>query len=234
MRDACGSLVPSIHQGAAGLPIAPPSRLPFRRISVRGEVSFDSGASANYHPGTDMKAQSAPDHNRAAAPNHSTIMQLALFPVVLLLCAPLGISATMPRPHRQPKEVVHIIERLEQRWQQAELDANTSVMATMLSDDYLGIYSNGMLATKAETLANFKNGATRFTSLVTSDRKIRVFGSTAVVVSKAEVTGVNDGESVGGHYRYTRVYHRHNGVWKIVSFEASSVRRRKPDKKTPH
>lgn len=143
--------------------------------------------------------------------------------VLLVLCVPVAGAASLPHPHRQPRQIVRIIERLERQWQQAELHANTTVMAGMLSDDYLGIYGDGTLATKAETLANARSGATHFTEIDTSDRKIRVFGTTAVVVSKAEVTGTNDGESISGHYRYTRVYHRINGSWKIVSFEASSI-----------
>ena len=96
-------------------------------------------------------------------------------------------------------------------------------MANMLSDDYLGIYGDGTLATKAETLTGVQKGAAHFTQIDTSDQKIRVFGTTAVVVSKAEVAGTNDGEDISGRYRYTRVYHRSNGVWKIVSFEASTL-----------
>ncbi len=157
-----------------------------------------------------------------------------MLPLVVLLCSPAGLGATVPRPHRQPKQVVRIIERLEKRWQQAELDGNTSVMASMLSDEYLGIYANGTLATKAETLASFKNGNTRFKSIESSDRKIRVYGNTAVVVSKADVIGVNDGEPLNGHYRYTRVYHRRNGVWKIVNFEASSMHARQVDRPASH
>jgi ketosteroid isomerase-like protein len=114
-------------------------------------------------------------------------------------------------------------------WQQAELTANTSTMATMLSEDYLGIYGDGTLATKAETIDSFKKGTTKFSHIHTWDRKIRVFGSTAVVVSKAQVSGEHDGESLSGYYRYTRVYHRHNGVWQIVSFEASASRPPKQD-----
>ena len=128
-----------------------------------------------------------------------------------------------PHPHRQPRQVVRIIERLEAQLRQAELDANTTVMANLLSDDYLGIYSDGTLATKTETINSFKSGASRFTQLDDSDRKIRVFGTTAVVVSKAQVAGKIDGEDISGLYRYTRVYHRTSGVWKIVSFEASSL-----------
>lgn len=141
-----------------------------------------------------------------------------------MLSTPIASAASIPHPHRQPKQIVHIIERLEGRWQRAELTANTAVMAEMLSDDYLGIYSDGTVATKAETIADFKNGVVHFTAMDTSDRKIRVFGTTVVVVSKAEVAGVNNGEDISGHYRYTRVYHHRNGAWKIVSFEASTIR----------
>lgn len=143
--------------------------------------------------------------------------------VFLILCVPHAGAKTIPYPHRQPKQIVRIIEQLEQQWQQAELHANTAVIANMLSDDYLGIYGDGTLATKAETLAGLKDGSVRFTEIDTSDRKIRVYGTTAVVVSKAQVAGTIDGEDISGHYRYTRVYHRINGVWKIVSFEASTL-----------
>jgi ketosteroid isomerase-like protein len=144
-----------------------------------------------------------------------------------MLCAPLG-AKSIPHPHRQPRQVVHIIQNLEMRLQQAELTGNISTIASMLSDDYLGIYADGMLATKADTLASLKNGTVHYTSIHTFDRKIRVYGSTAVVVSKAKVEGVKDGQDISGNYRYTRVYHRTNRVWKVVSFEASSMHEHKP------
>lgn len=156
-----------------------------------------------------------------------TALPGVVFIAVWILCAPAG-AKSIPHPHRQPRQVVHIIQKLELRLQQAELTGNTTVLASMLSDDYLGIYGDGTLATKPETLADFKNGNIHFTAIDTFDRKIRVFGSTAVVVSKARVTGTRDGEDIGGEYRYTRVYHRHDRVWKIVNFEASSVHEHKP------
>jgi ketosteroid isomerase-like protein len=149
--------------------------------------------------------------------------------LLLLLWLPAANATSIPHPHPQPRQIVHIIEKLEGLWQQAELTANTATMATMLSEDYLGIYGDGTLATKAETIESFKKGTTKFTHIHTWDRKIRVFGSTAVVVSKAQVAGEHDGESLNGYYRYTRVYHRHNGVWQIVSFEASASHPPKKD-----
>lgn len=149
--------------------------------------------------------------------------------LLLLLWLPAAQATSIPHPHPQPRQIVHIIEKLESMWQQAELTGNTATMANMLSEDYLGIYGDGTLATKAETIDNFKKSTTKFSHIRTWDRKIRVYGSTAVVVSKAQVTGEHDGESLNGYYRYTRVYHRYNGVWRIVSFEASAIRPPKND-----
>ena len=153
--------------------------------------------------------------------------------LLLLLCFSAANATSIPHPHPQPRQVVHIIEKLEGLWQQAELTANTATMANMLSEDYLGIYGDGTLATKAETIESFKKGTTKFSRIHTWDRKIRVYGSTAVVVSKAQVTGEHAGESLSGYYRYTRVYHRHDGVWRIVSFEASASHDSDEDQNPP-
>lgn len=166
-----------------------------------------------------MHAQS----NSTIRPHEAKAIARAGVGIFLLLLYVPAIHAAIPHPHRQPRQVVHIIEKLEGLWQQAELTANTATMQTMLSDNYLGIYGDGTLATKAETIESFRSRETRFSQIRTWDRKIRVFGSTAVVVSKADVVGIHDGENLSGLYRYTRVYHRHNGVWKIVSFEASAT-----------
>lgn len=159
-----------------------------------------------------------------------TAQDTARWRLVWLLLAwvavPGAARASIPHPHRQPRQVVHIIERLEQRWQRAELESNTTIMSSMLADDYLGISANGRLSTKTETLDSFKTGSIHFSAMNTADRKIRVYGSTAVVVSRAQVTGSQQGQDLSGHYRYTRVYHRENGVWQIVSFEASRINSR--------
>ncbi|MEO6964379.1 MAG: nuclear transport factor 2 family protein, partial [Acidobacteriaceae bacterium] len=106
---------------------------------------------------------------------------------LLAACTPAIRSASIPHPHHQPRRIVRIIERMEQQAQKAELTGNTVTLAAMLSDDYLGIYSDGTLATKAETLKSLKDGSTHFSEISIFDRKIRVFGSTAVVTSKARV-----------------------------------------------
>jgi len=58
-----------------------------------------------------------------------------------------------------------------------------------------------------------------------SDRKLRFYGKTALVTSKANVIASNGSSDMAGSFRYTRVYVLNpQGQWKIVSFEASHIR----------
>jgi ketosteroid isomerase-like protein len=129
----------------------------------------------------------------------------------------------MPRGERH--ESRHEIDQLEQNWKDAILKHNVQAMDQLLAEDYIAITSNGTLQSKEQTLANLKAGTLHFSVIDFSDRKVRFYGQTALVTSRAEVNG-NTGEGdISGSYRFTRVYVRDGkGDWKIVSFEASRIR----------
>jgi len=147
---------------------------------------------------------------------------------LLLLLAP-GLAQSKPNKQGMPRAERHEsrqeILQLEQKWKDAIIQHNVPAMELLLADDYIGITSNGTLQSKEQTLDNMKSGAIRFTSIEVSDRKVRFYGKTAVVTSKAEVTGATQDGNANGNYRYTRVYVRDaRGGWKIVSFETSRIR----------
>lgn len=119
------------------------------------------------------------------------------------------------------------IDRLEIQWRNAILTSDTAAMNSLLAEDYTGITPDGTLQTKDDTLASLRSGRIHFSVINVSDCKIRFYGGTAVVTSRAEVNGTNADEPISGNFRYTRVYVRdEQGKWKIVSFEASPIRQR--------
>ena len=147
--------------------------------------------------------------------------------LVLLLGA--GVAQSKPSKPGMPRAERHEsrqeILQLEQKWKDAVIQHNLQAMDGLLADDYIGITPNGTLESKEQTLDNMKSGSISLSSIGVSDRKVRFYGQTAVVTSKAEVTGNMEGGSANGNYRYTRVYVRDpKGGWKIVSFEASRIR----------
>ena len=118
----------------------------------------------------------------------------------------------------------HEIDALEEAWCGAVLRGDADALATLLSDDYIAITARGMLQTKDEALNSLRTRQTRIVSLDISDRKVRFYGSTAVVTSLAQVEGSNETQDISGSFRYTHVYVRNSsGMWKLVSAEASHI-----------
>ncbi len=161
---------------------------------------------ADYHPGTHMP--------------RSVHVQVLL---VVAICLVMAHPAFAGLPTRDKHAIHKEIEALEQKWRDAIISNNVSEMDHLLADDYIGISANGTVETKAQALALRKAGTVRITKLDLNDLKVRVYGDTAVVTSQAELAGTNGQSDISGDYRYTRVYNKRLGQWKIVSFEASRM-----------
>jgi ketosteroid isomerase-like protein len=152
--------------------------------------------------------------------------------VVIVCAAPLYAWAPKPPKHENDH---HEIDQLEESWRDAILQSDTTAMSNLLADDYTAITPNGTLQTKQETLANLRSGRVHFSVLDISDRKVRFYGNTAIVTSRAEVDGTTSEGELSGNFRYTRVYVKNSqGRWKIVSFEASRIRQHTAFKEPIH
>ena len=150
---------------------------------------------------------------------------LAGFLLLLAGDAEQVLAAAAPAiPRAQRHEYRHEIDEMEEAWRAAMLKGNSAALDALLADDYTAITAKGAIQTKEQALNNLRSGALALISLNISDRKVRIYGSTAVVTSLAELTGSRNDQDVTGRYRYTRVYVRNQqGLWKIVSFEASRI-----------
>ncbi len=147
---------------------------------------------------------------------------------VLLLCGLLAASPAwsivIPLTGGGQKGAYHRqIEKLEQQWHTALLSGDNAAMAAMLADSYVGIGPAGAIESKSEEVQSRASGQERVQKLDVEDRKIRIYGTTAVVTSKVRVEGVYSGEVLLGEYRYTRVWSMTRGQWRVVSFEANRV-----------
>jgi len=156
-------------------------------------------------------------------------MRKSRWMALALMLIPIAIACAQPAragmPRTQKHEVRHEIYQLEDAWRNAIMKGNTAAMDSLLADDYMAISALGTLQSKEQTLENLRSGRVHFTTLDISDRKVRFYGTTALVTSVAAIEGTTPDGAISGNYRYTRVYVRNaQGAWKVVSFEASRIR----------
>src|SRR5271170_633770 len=138
--------------------------------------------------------------------------------------APSAFAIHMQPLHEKKHDAKQQVEALEEQWRQAQLSGDVATMDSLLSDDYIGITMTGQVNTKMQQLDRMRNHKIALSKLELCEMQVKLVGAIAIVTSRAEVEGTNEGIPVKGTYRYTRVYQRlPSGNWKITSFEATRV-----------
>src|ERR1700675_2684350 len=106
---------------------------------------------------------------------------------------------------------------LHEAGDRALMSADVAVLAQILADDYVQYNESGKAFTKQDVLNNFRTGAIRYPSIVSTARKIRVFGDTAVVHGSESDEMESDGKRFSVRYVYLDVLRKQNGEWRLVA-----------------
>jgi ketosteroid isomerase-like protein len=122
--------------------------------------------------------------------------------------------------------VAEHIRALEDQWNRARARADVATLDRLLADDWTVTHSNGTTDTKATYLADLKSGARTFAGDVTvTDFTVRLYGDTAVSAGSSQSTVTMNGQPQGGALRFTRVYVKRDGAWKMVVTHATQRQR---------
>ena len=106
---------------------------------------------------------------------------------------------------------------LHESGDKALMSADLSVLEQIFADDYLQYNEAGKAFTKQDVLNNFRTGSIRYPSIVSTGRKIRVFGDTAVVHGSESDEVESGGKRFSVRYVYLDVLCKREGEWKLVA-----------------
>ena len=121
----------------------------------------------------------------------------------------------------QPTSLDSEFTRLEDRWNAAHRDADADSLAALWADDLEVVVPRMPPMTKGESLAFARTGRMKFERYETSQIKVRSYGDTTVVTGRLLRTRNVAGKATTDDWRFTKVYARQNGSWRVVSFHAS-------------
>jgi ketosteroid isomerase-like protein len=97
------------------------------------------------------------------------------------------------------------------------MSADLAMLAQIFADDYEQYNEAGTAFTKQDVLNSFRTGAIRYPSIVSTGRKIRVFGDTAVVHGSESDEIEANGKRSSVRYVYLDVLRKCDGEWKLVA-----------------
>jgi ketosteroid isomerase-like protein len=143
-------------------------------------------------------------------------MKRFLVVTVLAVAAPLiafGQAANKKSSSKAEDEIMMI----EDQWVQSRAAKDTTVSKELLADDYLGASLTGQALTKQQLIDGVTAGTSFPGKAQQTDRKVRIYGDTAVS------TGVVIGNVEADKVRYIRVYVKRNNKWRLVASQGTRV-----------
>jgi uncharacterized protein (TIGR02246 family) len=125
---------------------------------------------------------------------------------------------------RDPTRIVEqAIRKLDDERIQAQIHADTAALERIYADDFIGVGPSGTVRTKPQVISDFTSGELRFRSITTDDVRVRVYGNAAVETGRSTMNGQDKGTAVPHDTRFTRVWVKQHGRWRLVANHYSST-----------
>ena len=150
-------------------------------------------------------------------------MRPALFMAVLVLTVvPAGVGQTQSARSSHGTSVEEVIRKLDNERIQAQIHADATALDRIYAADFIGVGPSGTVRTKAQVILDFTSGDLKFQSITTDDVQVRVYENTAVETGRSTMNGQDKGHTVPRDTRFTRVWVKQHGRWRLVANHYSS------------
>jgi ketosteroid isomerase-like protein len=146
-----------------------------------------------------------------------------------LVIAVLSLTLTSIAPGQEPSanrdqrsSVEEAIRQLDNERIQAQIGADAVALDRIYADDFIGVGPSGTVRTKAQVISDFTSGDLKFQSITTDEVQVRIYENTAVETGLSTMVGQEKGKVVPRNNRFTRVWVKQQGHWRLVANHYSS------------
>lgn len=144
--------------------------------------------------------------------------------IVAVLAAAAIASGQRARTSRDHgRSVEEAIRQVDHERIQAQIGADAAALDRIYAPDFIGIGPSGRVRSKPQVLSDFTSGDLKFQSITTDEVRVRVYGNTAVETGRSTMDGKDKGKTVPRDNRFTRVWVKQHGHWRLVANHYSSL-----------
>lgn len=141
-----------------------------------------------------------------------------------LVIAGLAFTATSIAPGQeqsasrdQTSSVEQAIRQLDEQRIEAQIHADKTTLDRIYADDFIGVGPSGTVRTKPQVISDFTSGVLKLQSITTDEVRVRVYENTAVETGLSTMVGQDKGKTVPHDTRFTRVWVKQQGHWRLVA-----------------
>jgi len=139
---------------------------------------------------------------------------IAVLPLTLTSIA-LGQESSASKDQR--RSIEQAIIQLDHERIQAQIGADAVALDRIYAEDFIGVGPSGAVRTKPQVISDFTSGALKFQSITTDEVQVRVYENTAVEIGLSTMIGQDKGKTVPRDTRFTRVWIKQQGRWRLIA-----------------
>src|SRR3974390_960643 len=148
--------------------------------------------------------------------------QILVITAMIFLAAAIASGQEQGESRDQSKASEQAIRKLDNERIQAQIHADAAALERIYADDFIGVGPSGTVRTKPQVISDFTSGDLRFQSITTDEVQVRVYGNAAVETGRSTMDGQDKGKTVPRDTRFTRVWIKQQGRWRLVANHYSS------------
>lgn len=137
--------------------------------------------------------------------------------VLALAVTSIGLGQQQSASKDQRSSVEQAIRQLDNERIQAQIGADAAALDRIYADDFIGVGPSGTVRTKPQVILDFTSGDLKFQSITTGEVQVRVYENTAVETGLSTMVGQDKGKTVPRDTRFTRVWVKQQGRWRLVA-----------------
>lgn len=115
------------------------------------------------------------------------------------------------------------LEELEHRRFEAMTKKDSNFLQNVLDNELTYIHSNGLVETKTQHIDNILSGTIVYKFMRPDELLVRVYKKSAVVTGVVFVNGMFKGKEFDICLRFTDVYVKRKGKWKLAAWQSLRV-----------
>jgi ketosteroid isomerase-like protein len=141
-------------------------------------------------------------------------MKISIPVILIAIVGAIAVSAQTP-----DKDVLAAMDR----WKQGMIQKDRAGLEKILRDDLIFSHSDGHTWTKAELVDSVMSGKTNIDSMEFSDIAVRVYGDTALMRCRIDLTSSANGKSSAAHVNVLHVLLKGPQGWQLLVRQATKL-----------
>ena len=117
------------------------------------------------------------------------------------------------------------LEKMDHAYAEALTNRDVKALDEIWSPDYTFVNPRGELLSKTQRMDNVRRGSTEFHKMNPQKERLKAHGNFAVEVGRIVVEGEYSGHESSGEYRYTTVWVKMQGRWRMLANQITLIAR---------